>query len=84
VQRTHPHGRLVQLRKIEVCAAEDGPLEFGPVELGCFQVDLGECGLRQADVGGETIALSAERALRVVETRSSTADENPVLVVEPA
>jgi hypothetical protein len=32
----------------------------------------------------ETIPLSAERALRVVEIRSSTADENPVLVVEPA
>ena len=33
---------------------------------------------------GDTIPLSAERAFRVVEIRSSTADENPVLVVEPA
>jgi hypothetical protein len=33
---------------------------------------------------GDTIPLSAERALRVVEIRSSAADENPVLVVEPA
>jgi len=33
---------------------------------------------------GDTIPLNAERALRVVEIRSSTADENPVLVVEPA
>jgi hypothetical protein len=33
---------------------------------------------------GDTIRLSAERVLRVVEIRSSTADENPVLVVEPA
>ena len=33
---------------------------------------------------GDTIPLSAERTLRVVEVRSSTADENPVLVVEPA
>jgi hypothetical protein len=32
---------------------------------------------------GDTIPLSAERVLRVVEVRSSTADENPVLVVEP-
>lgn len=33
---------------------------------------------------GDTIPLGAERTLRVVEVRSSTADENPVLVVEPA
>jgi hypothetical protein len=33
---------------------------------------------------GDTIPLSAERALRVVEIRSSSAEENPVLVVEPA
>jgi hypothetical protein len=33
---------------------------------------------------GDTIPLSAERALRVVEVRSSSGDENPVLVVEPA
>jgi hypothetical protein len=33
---------------------------------------------------GDTIPLSAERALRLLEVRSSTADENPVLVVEPA
>jgi hypothetical protein len=31
---------------------------------------------------GDTIPLSAERALRVVETRFE--DEDPVLVVEPA
>jgi hypothetical protein len=33
---------------------------------------------------GDTIPLRAERALRVVQVRVSTADENPVLVVEPA
>jgi hypothetical protein len=33
---------------------------------------------------GDTIALSAEKSLLVVEIRSSTADENLVLVVEPA
>jgi hypothetical protein len=33
---------------------------------------------------GDAIPLSAERALRVVEIRSSTTDENPVLVVERA
>jgi hypothetical protein len=33
---------------------------------------------------GDTIPLSAERALRVVEIRSSKPDENPVLVVEPS
>jgi hypothetical protein len=33
---------------------------------------------------GDTIPLNAERVLRVVEVRSSTAEENPVLVVEPA
>ena len=33
---------------------------------------------------GDTIPLSAEKTLRVVDVRSSTADENPVLVVEPA
>ena len=33
---------------------------------------------------GDTIPLSAKRALRVVEVRSSAADENPVLVVELA
>ena len=33
---------------------------------------------------GDTIPLGAERVLRVVEIRYSTADENPVLVVEPA
>jgi hypothetical protein len=33
---------------------------------------------------GDAIPLIAERALRVVEIRSSTTDENPVLVVERA
>ena len=33
---------------------------------------------------GDTIALSAERTLRVVEVRCATAEENSVLVVEPA
>ena len=33
---------------------------------------------------GDTIPLSAVRALRVVEIRSPTANENPVLAVEPA
>jgi hypothetical protein len=33
---------------------------------------------------GDTIPLTADRALRVVEIRASTADENRVLVVEPA
>lgn len=35
-------------------------------------------------IAGDTIPLSAERTLRVVEIRASAADENPVLVVEPA
>jgi len=33
---------------------------------------------------GDTIPPGRDRALRVVEIRSSAADENPVLVVEPA
>lgn len=33
---------------------------------------------------GDTIPLRAEGMFRVVEVRPSTADENPVLVVEPA
>jgi hypothetical protein len=33
---------------------------------------------------GETIPLGRDRTLRVVEIRAATAEENPVLVVEPA
>ena len=33
---------------------------------------------------GDTIPLGRDRTLRVVEIRSATAGENPVLVVEPA
>ena len=32
---------------------------------------------------GQTIALGADRVLRVVETRFGSADEDPVLVVKP-